>query len=165
MEEQVLDLQEQKETRTVPLRILVADDRAAVRQSVRSLLQREGFEVVAEAGDGYEAIQGAARQVPDIAVIDLSMPGLDGIQSARRILITCPRTRVVLLTCHVQEHQIVRAFRAGVSAYVVKGEAAEHLAEAIKQVSLGKAFLSPAAKRVAADYVEEKNGVLSVRAS
>ena len=146
------------------LRILLADDCPTMRSSVRKLLEREGFEVVAEAGNGFEAIDAAGKWRPDVAVLDLSMPGLDGIDGARGIAFTCPQTRVVLLTGHAQEYQIVRALQAGITAYVVKAEAAEHLANAVREVAQGRVFLSPAPRRVAADYVVEKNGLLSLRA-
>lgn len=145
------------------LRILLADDCPNVRQSVRALLEREGFDIVAEAGDGYEAVAAAEAARPDVAVVDLAMPYLDGVGAARRMASLGLCIPVVLLSCHLQEHQIVGALRLGVTAYVLKAEAAEHLGPAIRQVADGHLFLSPAARRVVAHHVEEHEGELSMR--
>jgi DNA-binding NarL/FixJ family response regulator len=145
------------------LRILLADDCPAFRRAARALLERNGYEIVAEVGEGYEAIGAAARWMPDVAVLDLSMPGPDGIDGARAIATAGLSTRVVLLTSHAQEHLVVRALRAGVHGYVLKAEAAEHLGDAVRVVASGRIFLSPSARRAAEGFVVETDGVLAIK--
>ncbi len=106
------------------MRILLADDHRIVREAVRALLERAGFEVVGEAEDGSAAIHMAAIHQPDVAVLDLVMPGPNGIECAREILAMYPKTGIVLLTVFPDEHQVVAAMRAGVRGYVVKTQAA-----------------------------------------
>jgi DNA-binding NarL/FixJ family response regulator len=127
----------------MPLRILLADDAPGIRRIVKSLLEQEGFEVVGEAADGREAVRLARESCPDVAVVDLSMPELDGLEVTRELHQLCPRTPVILLTVHAEEHQIQKAFSAGVRGYVVKTHAAEDLARALDVVSRGGKFLSP----------------------
>ncbi len=129
-------------------RILLADDAPAVRQSVKGLLEREGFEVVGEATDGHEAVRLAQALSPDVVILDLSMPRLNGLDAAREIQQVCPWAHLILLTSCTEEHQIVSALRAGIQGYVVKAEAPEDLARAIGEVSRGRIFLSPSACRV-----------------
>jgi DNA-binding NarL/FixJ family response regulator len=129
-------------------RILLADDAPAVRQVVRALLEQEGFEVIAEAENGQEAVRLAQALRPDVAILDLSMPVLNGLEAAREIQQACPRTHQILLTVCTEEHHIVAALRAGIRGYVVKAEAPEALARAIQEVSRGGVFLSPSASRV-----------------
>ncbi len=130
------------------LRILLADDAPAVRQGVKGLLEREGFAVVGEATDGHEAVRLAQALSPDVAILDLSMPRLNGLDAAREIQQVCPWTHLILLTVSTEEHQIVSALQAGIQGYVVKAEAPEDLARAIREVSRGRIFLSPSASRV-----------------
>jgi DNA-binding NarL/FixJ family response regulator len=132
-------------------RILLADDVPAVRRGVRGLLEREGFEVVGEAENGKEAVRLAQALLPDVAILDLSMPELNGIEAAQEIQQGCPRTHPILLTVHTEEYQIVAALRAGIRGYVVKAEAPEELIRAIGEVSRGGVFLSPAANRIGID--------------
>src|SRR6266545_3427652 len=119
----------------MPFRVLLADDHQIVRQGFRALLEREGLPVVAEATNGREAVELAQALNPDVAVLDLSMPVLNGLEAAREILQACPRTRVVLLTMHTEEHQIAAALRIGIRGYLVKTQAAEDLVQAIPGVS------------------------------
>jgi DNA-binding NarL/FixJ family response regulator len=135
----------------MPTRVILADDHQIVRQGLRVLLEREGFEVAGEAANGPEAIRLAQAECPDVAVLDLSMPRLNGSDAAREILRTCPRTRVILLTVHTEDHQIITAFRAGIQGYVVKTQAAEDLAQAIRVVAEGRVYLSPTVSRVVVD--------------
>lgn len=125
------------------VRILLADDHQIVRQGVRALLEREGFQVVAEAVNGRDALQCARDLQPDIAVLDLTMPLLNGLEAARDILHDCARTRVILLTMHAEEHQVAGALRMGVRGYLLKTQAAEDLALAIRAVVNGQTYLSP----------------------
>jgi DNA-binding NarL/FixJ family response regulator len=133
------------------IRIVLADDHEIVRQGFRALLEREGFEVVGEATNGREAVQMARAQNPDVAVLDLVMPLLNGVDAAIEILQTCTRTRVILLTMHTEEHQIVAALRVGIRGYLVKTQAAEDLVQAIREVVRGEVYLSPGVSRVVVD--------------
>jgi DNA-binding NarL/FixJ family response regulator len=133
------------------LRLLLADDCQAVRELVKGLLEREGFEVVGEASDGVEAIRMAEAVQPDVAILDLRMPRRGGLHAARDIRQRCPGTRVILLTVHAEEYEIVMALRQGVKGYVVKAEATEHLARAVREVARGETFVSPRASRVLID--------------
>ena len=133
------------------LRILVADDHLIVRQGLRALLERSGMEVVAEAGDGHEAVRLADKHKPDVAVLDLVMPNLNGLDAGRQILPQSDLTRVVLLTMQTEDHQVAAALRAGIKAYLLKTQAAEDLVEAIKEVMRGHVFLSSAVSRVVVD--------------
>jgi two-component system response regulator NreC len=132
----------------VPLRVLLADDHPLVRQGLRALLERQQLQVVAEAGDGHEAVRLAEVHVPDIGVLDLSMPGWNGLEAAGEIIRRVPGVRLVLLTMHTDEHHIVAALRVGVRAYVFKTQAACDLLEAIQVVVNGGIYLSPGVSRV-----------------
>jgi DNA-binding NarL/FixJ family response regulator len=127
----------------VPTRILLADDHAIVRQGLKALLEREGFTVVAESGDGQEALREARAQCPDVAVLDFSMPLLNGLDAAREILHICPRAKAILLTMHTDDHYVLEAVRAGVKGYVVKTQASADLVRAIHEVLRGMMYLSP----------------------
>jgi two-component system, NarL family, response regulator NreC len=133
------------------LRILLADDHPIVRQGLRLLLEREGFEVVAEAADGQEAVSLAAKHKPDVAVLDLIMPTLNGLDAGRQILQQGGKTAVVLLTMNTDEHHVATALRAGIRAYLLKTQAAEDLVLAIRDVVRGQIFLSAAVSRVVVD--------------
>jgi two-component system response regulator NreC len=127
----------------VALRVLLADDHAIFRQGLRGLLEREGFQIVAEAGDGREAIKRATALGPDIAALDLSMPLLNGLDAAREITRASPRTRVILLTMHSEDPYVMEALRAGIKGYVLKTQAATDMVQAIQEVSRGRVYLSP----------------------
>ena len=133
------------------LRILLADDHLIVRQGLRALLERSGMEVVAEAGDGHEAIRLAEKHRPDVAVLDLVMPNLNGLDAGQQIQHKCSSTRIVLLTMQTEDHQVAAALRAGIKAYLLKTQAAEDLVEAIKEVMRGHVFLSSAVSRIVVD--------------
>jgi DNA-binding NarL/FixJ family response regulator len=130
------------------LRVLLADDHPIVRQGVRVLLERDGFEIVGEATDGREAVQLARETKPDVAVLDLMMPHLNGLDAGREILRNGDARGVILLTMHTEDHQVASALRAGVRAYVLKTQAAEDLVRAIHDVVRGKIFLSPSVSNV-----------------
>jgi DNA-binding NarL/FixJ family response regulator len=131
------------------IRILLADDHMMVRQGIRALLEKEGFEVVAEAMDGRDAVRLAEKLKPDVAVLDIAMPLLNGIDAAREIRRVSPRTKTTLLTVHEENQYVVEALRAGVTGYVVKTKAAEDLVKAIREVSLGAVYMSPGVSRQA----------------
>ncbi len=127
----------------MPSRVLLADDHAIVRQGLRALLQREGFEVVAEVADGQEAVRVARERSPDVAVLDCAMPLLNGLDAARQILQVCPRAKTILLTMHTDDHYVLEALQAGIKGYVVKTQAAAVLVRAIQDVLRGTTYLSP----------------------
>lgn len=127
----------------MPNRVLLADDHVIVRQALCALLEREGFEVVGTVGDGQEALRVARERRPDVAILDFSMPLLNGLDAAREILHACPRTRAILLTMHTDDHRVLEALRAGVRGYVVKSQAAADLIRAIHEVLRGSTYLSP----------------------
>jgi DNA-binding NarL/FixJ family response regulator len=128
------------------LRVLLADDSSEVRQSVKSLLlEQDGFEVVGEAADGQEAVELAQTLDPDVAILDISMPRLNGMGAALQIHDKCDKTKVILLTVHAEAHHLIGAASAGIRGYVVKTEASEYLVRAIGEVSRGGLFVSPKA--------------------
>jgi len=124
-------------------RILLADDHQVVRAGIRAILEREGFDVVGEASNGWEAVELAKKHHPDVVVMDLSMPSLNGIDAAREILSNSRRLTVVLLTVHADEGHVVAALRAGVRGYVTKSQAAAELVDATREVLAGGMYLSP----------------------
>lgn len=131
----------------MPLRVLLADDHLIVRQGLKAFLQREGLEVVGEASDGQEAVRLAGDLRPDVAVLDLSMPLLNGIDAARQILQASPRMKTLLLTVHTEDQYVLEALRAGITGYVLKTQAALDLVQAIQEVSRGATYLSPGVSR------------------
>lgn len=125
------------------LRILIADDHAVVRQGLRALLERLGFDVVAEAADGREAIRRAQALQPDVAILDLAMPLLNGLGAAREIARIAPRMKTILLTVHTEDQYVLEALQAGVRGYVLKSQATQDLVQAIQEVMRGAIYLSP----------------------
>jgi two-component system, NarL family, response regulator NreC len=135
----------------VTIRILLADDHALVRQGLRLLLEREGFNVVGEAPDGHAAVDMASKTCPDVAVFDIGMPVLNGLDAARAIQRVSQKTKAILLTRHDEEQYVTEALRAGVKGYVLKSQAATDLVNAIRQVSRGDIYLSPSISRTVAE--------------
>jgi two-component system, NarL family, response regulator NreC len=127
----------------MPIRVVLADDHVLVRQGLRSLLEREKFQVVAEASDGQEVIRLTEELRPDIAVIDISMPTLNGIDAAHELARSSCKVKTILLTQHEEEQYIHEALQAGVRGYVLKSQVASDLVHAIQQVSRGGFYLSP----------------------
>src|ERR1700719_4862853 len=126
------------------LRILVAGDHELVRRGIRGLLRaRPGWTVVGEAMNGREAVEKANRLKPDVVILDISMPDLDGLQVTRRIREVVPTTEVVILTMHESDQMVRRVLHAGALGYVLKSDLATQLVKAVKQVSAGKQFLTP----------------------
>ncbi|HSB69952.1 MAG TPA: response regulator transcription factor [Candidatus Methylomirabilis sp.] len=126
----------------MPLRILLADDHPTVRQHVRALLEEEGYEVVGEAPDGRDAVQFARRLQPDLAILDVSMPRLNGFAAAEEILRETPQMRVLLLTVHAEPGYLQRAVRAGIRGYVLKSQMPDDLLAAIQEVARGRTYQS-----------------------
>ena len=130
------------------LRIILADDHCIVRQGIRALLEGAGFEVVGEAADGQEAIRLVDTLEPDVVILDLMMPRLNGLDAGRQIRQRHASIPILLLTMHTEEHHVAAALRAGIKAYVLKTQAAEDLVRAIREVVRGHVFLSAAVSRV-----------------
>jgi DNA-binding NarL/FixJ family response regulator len=129
---------------TKRLRILVADDHELVRRGIRGLLcARRGWTVVGEAMNGREAVEKANRLKPDVAILDISMPDLDGLQATRLIRDAVPTTEVVVLTMHESDQMVRRVLDAGALGYVLKSDLPTQLVKAVKDVSAGKQFLTP----------------------
>jgi DNA-binding NarL/FixJ family response regulator len=125
---------------------------------VKALLQQEGFDVVGEAANGVEAIQLAKEQRPDVAILDLSMPLINGTNAAREILRDFPEMKVILLTMHTEEPYVLDALQAGVTGYVVKSEAASDLVQALKEVCGGATYLSAKVSRaIVRMYLEKRD--------
>lgn len=128
------------------IRVLLADDSEAVLAELRGELGEE-FEIVGTAENGEEAIQAVLRFDPDVLVLDIAMPGLNGIQASLRLRASHPRTRILFLSIHEQPEYISAAFSAGASGYVTKRRLASDLARAIREVFLGNTFLSPSLEK------------------
>lgn len=125
------------------LRLIVAEDHQVVRQGLAALLQQEGFDIIGEASDGREAVKVCRDRSPDVAILDISMPMLNGIDAAREIIKENPRIKTVLLTQHTEDHFVLDALRAGIRGYVMKQKAAAELITAIREVCNGGVYLSP----------------------
>ena len=139
-----------------PITVLLVDDRALVRQGVRAFLETQGdITVVAETGSGEEAVRLAAEHAPDVALVDLIMPGMDGVEATRRITAQSPRTNVVVLTSYHDDEHIFPAIRAGALSYILKEVGPDELADAVRKAAAGEAVLHP---RVAARVVREVHG-------
>ena len=125
------------------IRVLLADDHVIVCQSLKAVLEREGLQVVGEAADGREAVRLARALRPDVAVLDVSMPLLNGLDAAREIQKACPRTRTILLTMHGEDTYVLQALQMGIRGYVLKSQAVTDLVRAVREVSRGAMYLSP----------------------
>ncbi len=138
------------------IRILLADDHALVRAGFRALLQKiPAFEVVAEAGDGLEALRLVETQKPDIVLLDITMPGLTGLEVATRISKAAPNIKVIMLSMHASEEYVLQALRAGATGYLLKDAGTEELETAIRAVAGGETYLSPlVSKHVVSGYLQ-----------
>lgn len=140
-----------------PITILLVDDHEMVRQGLRAYLSTvTEFQVIGEAGSGREAAQQAAELIPDVVLMDLVMPGMDGVEATRQVRSTSPRSQVVVLTSYHEDEHIFPALRAGALSYLLKDVAMEEVAEAIRRAARGEATLHP---RVAARVIQEVQGV------
>lgn len=137
------------------IRVVLADDHRMMREGIRALLEREDdIEVVGEAADGREAVRLATQLCPDVVVMDVSMPLLNGIEATRQIRRDCPGARVLTLTVHETKDYVAQLLAAGASGYIIKRAGGDELVSAIRAVQRGEAFLHPSiAKLVIEDYV------------
>src|SRR5690349_6626718 len=141
---------------TEPITVMIVDDHAVVRQGIRALLEAEGgFQVVGEAGSGGEAALLAADLAPDVVLMDLVMPEMDGVQATRLLKQHSPRSQVVVLTSYHEDEQIFPAIRAGALSYLLKGAGLDELTGAVRKAARGEATLHP---HVAARLVQELHG-------
>jgi two-component system response regulator NreC len=142
----------------MPTRIFLADDHALIRQGLKALLEKQGFQIVGEASDGQEMIRSVEKTQPDVAIIDISMPVLNGVDAARELKKSSPKTKVILLTQHDEDQYVTESLRAGVRGYVLKSQAAEDLAQAIQEVCRGSVYLSPTISHAVVDaYLSKKH--------
>ena len=139
------------------IRILLADDHTIIRSGIKLLLEQQpDFKVVAEAGDGREAVELVSKHHPDVAVLDIGMPELNGIEATRQIASTEPPSQVVILSMHADEGYVLRALKAGARGYILKNSAEADLIRAIRSVAEGKSFFSPViSKMLLDDYVRQ----------
>lgn len=125
------------------VRVLLADDHAIVRKGLRNVIEgHPGWEVCGEAGDGHRALEIALRERPDIAILDITMPGLDGIELTHRLYSECPSVRVLLFTSRGDEATVDRGLAAGARGYVLKSDSESHLVDAIATLAAGGSYFS-----------------------
>jgi len=148
-------------------RLLLADDHAMLRDGLRAILKDEGFEVVAEASDGREAVKLAQSLGADVAILDISMPLLNGIDAAREILKSSPKTKIIILTMYTDDRYVLASIRAGIAGFVLKSKAASSLVQAIHAVCKGEVYLSSGVSKAVVDAYLAKDDTpadpLSVR--
>jgi DNA-binding NarL/FixJ family response regulator len=149
------------------IRILIADDHALVRAGIRALLERQpNMEVVAEANNGREAIEFARQLQPDVVLMDISMPGLNGLEAVRQLTKEFPRTKSICLSMHADEEYVWQALQGGAAGYLVKGGSIVELNLAVTSVARGETYLSPeVSKHVISGYIGRTTGVQATRAS
>lgn len=141
------------------IRVLLADDHAVLRAGIRALLDMQpDIEVIGEAGDGRQAIERVRELQPDIILMDIGMPGLDGLAATRQIKENHPRTRILILTQHENKEYVLPALKIGASGYVLKRAEGDELLTAIRAVHAGGTFLDPAVAGVLADDTRRKPG-------
>jgi DNA-binding NarL/FixJ family response regulator len=142
---------------TATLRILLGDDHTIVRQGLSKILEgHAGWEIIAEAGNGRDAVRHALALRPDVAILDIGMPQLNGIEATRQIVRRLPDVHVLILSMHADEAYITRALQAGAKGYLLKDSADTDLIRAVTAVAAGKSFFSPAvAKVMLDDYVRQ----------
>ncbi len=143
-----------------PIRVLLADDHDLVRAGVRALLQHlAGIEVVAEAGTGYEALRQCQTHRPDVVLMDIMMPELNGLDATARLAATSPDIRTIILSMNANEEYVLQALRAGAAGYLLKNISPSQLEQAIRAVARGETYLSPAvSKHVIAAYLQCNGG-------
>jgi len=141
------------------IRVLIADDHNLFRAGVRGLLKTfGGIEVTGEAVNGHEAVALAAKQRPDVLLMDVGMPGLNGIEAAERVRAATPTTRVIILSMYTGEEHVMRALKAGAAGYVLKDAQPDELERAVRQVASGEAYLSPSVSKYLVSYARGEVG-------
>jgi DNA-binding NarL/FixJ family response regulator len=138
-------------------RVLIADDHALVREGIGILITRGGYTVVAEASNGQEALTHASSYQPDVAVLDMSMPIMNGLETAQEMRKLSPRTRCIVLSRHDGVDYVLAAMRAGIKGYVLKSQSVVELLQALNDVSTGGFYLSPGVSGVVVDAVRSKS--------
>jgi DNA-binding NarL/FixJ family response regulator len=141
-------------------RLILADDHEMLRDGLSAILTEHGFDVVGQAVDGHEAVQLAQELCPDVAVLDISMPILNGIDAARQILKDSTKTKILILTMYTEDRYVLASLRAGISGFVLKSKAASLLVEAIRAILRGEVYLCPAIAKVVADAYLSKDDTL-----
>ena len=137
------------------LRVMIVEDHALVRAGMRALLEKiDGIDVVAAVGDGWEAVKAVQTDAPDLVLMDIAMPGLNGLDATSRIVKESPATRVILLSMHANEEYLHQALQSGALGYLLKGA---ELELAIKTVSRGESYLTPAVAKYAIEAYREKS--------
>ncbi len=142
------------------IRVFLADDHGVVREGLRLLLEsQQDITVVGESADGLEAVRDTLRLRPDVVVLDIAMPGLNGIEAARQIHIELPECKAIMLSMYVSNEHVYRALEAGARGYVVKESAGEELIQAIRTVYVGERHLSPRiSEELIVDYLQQRSG-------
>lgn len=138
-----------------PIRVLIADDHTLVRESLVSVLNASGAcQVIAEAADGIEAVEKALATRPDVALVDISMPRLNGVEVVRRLHEALPETQVLVLTMHYEEEYVMQLVQAGAAGYLGKDSATSELIAAVTSLSEGRGYFSPQAAKILAESVQ-----------
>ena len=138
------------------IRVLLVDDHAVVREGVGHLLDAQaGMRVIGSFGDGREAVRDAALEHPDVAIVDIAMPGMNGIEVARQIHDACPETRILMLSMHASPEYVHQSFQAGAQGYLLKESAGSEVVNAVRAVSEGKRYLS---QRIGGEAIERYLG-------
>ena len=141
------------------IRVAIADDHAVVRQGLRTFLElQDGMEVVGEAADGEEAVALVERTAPDVVLLDLVMPRVDGLEAIRRIRERAPATRILVLTSFADDHTVLPAVRAGAAGYLLKDVQPPELADAIRTVHSGEALLAPSVATMLVEQLAAEDG-------
>jgi DNA-binding NarL/FixJ family response regulator len=141
----------------MPIRILLADDHTVVRDGLRALLEKQSdMAVVAEAGDGRDSVRLAEEHAPDVVIMDIAMPNMNGIEATRRIVAACPKTSVVILSMHQDESYVLRSLKAGAKGYLLKDSLRSDVIDAIRSVAQGRSFLTRKVSRILQeDYIRQ----------
>jgi DNA-binding NarL/FixJ family response regulator len=144
------------------VRIIIVDDHPILLQGIRKLLEAEpGYQVVGEASDGIEGVELIKRLKPDIAITDITLPGMNGLDIARSVANASPRTRIILLTMHKESPYVIEALNTGVHGYVIKTEASADLLRAIKDATRDRMYFSPMISQIVVDAYRNKDSVES----
>jgi DNA-binding NarL/FixJ family response regulator len=141
----------------MPIRILLADDHTVVRDGLRALIEKQAdMAIVAEAADGRDSVRLAEEQSPDVVIMDIAMPNMNGIEATRRIVASCPKTAVVILSMHQDESYVLRSLKAGAKGYLLKDSLRSDVTDAIRAVVQGRSFLTrKVAKILQEDYIRQ----------